>query len=600
MAKINPQPNEFDDHILDLFGQEFRFDHAKGLAEWLKNSADAYKRAGVDDDDMVILVELDERNPKKKSIFRVIDFVGMTHDDLQKALKRWGDPKAATYGAKRKVKTLGGHGNGGKFYARQSFKRAMWITYRDGRLNVFGFEEKVYGFLDGYEDREMDLAGALEYAGINIDELPEPARIRLGESGGFTVVYGERPENFSGRSTSRKVVEKLLANPQARRPLLHNPVYARFGKKLGAFQPLQVIEPEKREDFNETYRWEIPATLSDANGDEHVFRDKQYADAWLELNVASDALRVKGADRIDISGEASVVASYATHELGDVVPAQAEFLYGECYCPKLEDREDDLIKNDREKLAEGDKSRALLDWIRGKVTELACDIAKVDAKNQQHANLERSAAYNELLNQWKNKFMSESVVTLLGGGGEGAGFGGSGQGEGGHDDPDDPSPVPGPDDPEEPDPNPTDAPGGTEGGEGDQERPKRRAPLVLLSSQDADPFDELGMPLTCSPRHPAVYQRPEDAAQNIYWINTSTKLAQKILETYSADHSRWRDYMFQRYVEIILKEYIRDLGQKGELTSDLLDGEIDKLYAVIHDKAEEDLAQFLFDERAPA
>lgn len=234
--KIKPQPNEYDDHILDLFGQEFRFDHAKGVAEWIKNSADAYNRAGVEDDEMVILVELHERIPKRNSLFRVIDFVGMTHEDIDKALKRWGDPHAAKYGARtksKKLKTLGGHGNGGKFYARQSFKHAMWITYRDGKLNVFGFENKVYGFLDGYEDRDVTLEEALEFADIDIDELPDAARVRLGQSGGFTVVYGEQPESFSGRATARTIIDKLLNNPQARRPLLHNPVYARIGYEQG-------------------------------------------------------------------------------------------------------------------------------------------------------------------------------------------------------------------------------------------------------------------------------------------------------------------------------------------------------------------------------
>ena len=38
---IKPIPNEFDDHLLDVFGTEFKFDHAKGIAEWLKNAADA-------------------------------------------------------------------------------------------------------------------------------------------------------------------------------------------------------------------------------------------------------------------------------------------------------------------------------------------------------------------------------------------------------------------------------------------------------------------------------------------------------------------------------------------------------------------------------
>ncbi len=40
--KIKEQPNVFDDHFLDIIGNEFKFDHVKGLAEWLKNSADAY------------------------------------------------------------------------------------------------------------------------------------------------------------------------------------------------------------------------------------------------------------------------------------------------------------------------------------------------------------------------------------------------------------------------------------------------------------------------------------------------------------------------------------------------------------------------------
>lgn len=592
MPKIKPQKNEYDDHILDLFGQEFRFDHAKGLAEWIKNSADAYNRAGVDDDEMVILVELHEREPKRNSIFRVIDFVGMTHDDIEQALKRWGDPYAAKRGAKKKVKTLGGHGNGGKFYARQSFRRSMWITYRDGQLNVFGFENKVYGFLEGYEDLAVGLEGALEYADLDINELPDDALVRLGKSDGFTVVYGEQPENFSGRATSKNIIDKLLANPQARRTLLHNRVQARIGKSLGEFRRLQVVEPDRREDFDRLYRFEIPTFLAAGDGSDHVFRDAGHPDAWLELKVAADALRFKQGDRIDVTGDASVIASYATHELGGAVPPHAEFLFGECHCPKLEDPDDDWVKNDREKLAEGIKSRALLEWIRGRVTELANELAEADAKNQRHADLKRSAAYNELLNQWKNKFMSEDVVTLFGGLGEGGSFGGAGEGAGGTGGG---RGILG--DGERTDKGDDDK-GGNEGGGGDETKTGRRPPVVLLSSEDADPFAELGEPLVCNPRHPAVYQRKEDAEQNIYWINTSTKLAQRILDTYGAGHTRWRDYMFQRYVEIILKEFIRELERKVELTSDLLEGEINKLYSLIHDNAEGDLSKFLFDEKA--
>ena len=46
---IKEQPNVFDDAFLDIIGNEFKFDHVKGLAEWIKNSADAYTRADVPD-----------------------------------------------------------------------------------------------------------------------------------------------------------------------------------------------------------------------------------------------------------------------------------------------------------------------------------------------------------------------------------------------------------------------------------------------------------------------------------------------------------------------------------------------------------------------
>jgi hypothetical protein len=31
-AAIRPVPNEFDDHFLNIVGNEFKFDHAKGLS----------------------------------------------------------------------------------------------------------------------------------------------------------------------------------------------------------------------------------------------------------------------------------------------------------------------------------------------------------------------------------------------------------------------------------------------------------------------------------------------------------------------------------------------------------------------------------------
>ena len=78
--RITPQPNEFDDNFLDVVGNEFRFNHAKGLAEWIKNSADAYATTtkGVPDEHQYIVLRFQIANPKQRSVFECIDFVGMT------------------------------------------------------------------------------------------------------------------------------------------------------------------------------------------------------------------------------------------------------------------------------------------------------------------------------------------------------------------------------------------------------------------------------------------------------------------------------------------------------------------------------------------
>jgi len=590
MPEIQPQANVFTDEFLDVVGQEFRFDHPKGLAEWIKNCADAYNCDDIPTSKQVILIDLYEAVPKRDSTFSVTDFVGMTYAEIVDAFKRWGDPRAAKHGTNKQ--TLGGHGNGGKFYMRQSFKTSHFVTYKNGKLNVFGFnKERQYGFLENYKDKEISLAEALEHAGIDLDSTPAEARKRLGVSGGFTVVVGEKPEQFSGRATTRNIIEKLVVHPQARRVIAHRPVFVRIGKNRGDYRLLEVSDPETRPDFSDIYEIELPKKLITLSGDEYCFRDDKHPDAHLALQVAKDTLRSKGADRIDIVGAVGIIGSYAVHELGGNVPAAAEFIYGECYCPKLEDPAEDLVKNDRERLVDGEKSRVLLDWIRGQVALLADQIAEADAKQRRQQDLSQSSAFNEFLNQWKNRFMPTLMSTLFGGPGEGSGFGGGGEGSGGSGE-NEPTPVGDKNDSD------TDRGSGEEGGGGDQERSGRRAPRVLLSSQDADPLDPLSGPVDCSPRHPAVYQRHQDVKEGIYWINTSRPLAQRILDDYGSHSTRWRDYMFQRYVEIILKESIRELERKqGTLNADLIETHIDELYTRIHDQAEEDLAGFLFDEK---
>jgi hypothetical protein len=135
---------------------------------------------------------------------------------------------------------------------------------------------------------------------------------------------------------------------------------------------------------------------------------------------------------------------------------------------------------------------------------------------------------------------------------------------------------------------------------GTQSTRKPLYPKVLLSGIDPDPLNLApGGKVILDPRQPLVYQRPQDIKEGIYWINTSAPLAQAILNEYSSHSLRWRDYLFQRYVEIFVKEAIYELQKKDpdsfraeRIDSDILGTLVNK----IHSNAVEELKDFLFNE----
>lgn len=125
-------------------------------------------------------------------------------------------------------------------------------------------------------------------------------------------------------------------------------------------------------------------------------------------------------------------------------------------------------------------------------------------------------------------------------------------------------------------------------------------PKVLLSGIDQDPLNIApGGKIILDPRQPLVYQRPQDTKEGIYWINTSAPLAQMILRTHDSHSLKWRDYLFQRYVEICVKEAIYELQKKDpeSFKAERIDSDIlGTLISKIHSIAVEDLNAFLFKE----
>ncbi len=592
--KIHEEPNVIDDHLLDIIGASFNFDHVKGLSEWLKNSVDAYRRSGTRDDDQAVYFRFTD-GKKNDAVVECIDFNGMTDIDIEKALKRWGDPEASKRGIKN-LKTFGGHGNGGKFYMRQMFARSYFITYKNGLLNVFGFSEnKKYGFAQGYRNKKISPKDALSFAGLDKNYIPKNVTNKVldGEVG-FTVVRGIAPVNMPNVPKVGFIINHMVNHPQSQRILARIPSKVIYNESvfmdklqsdklipLPAFENIEPIKvPEKL--IYETHNDRIEIEMA----------NDKYPAGTLTLYTSEIPL-AKGSkygelNRIDVIGELGVIGSYKLYELGNVTyMPQYAFIYGELDCPILEEPSRDSVQNDRAKLIENPTTKALLEWVSEQIVVLCKKIADKERAEREEKMKDISSTLNSFLNQWKDKFMSKILAEVLSGTGSSAGIGtGGNSGSGGFGD--GASSGKG---------NEGSGSGDNDKGGGDKPKKTKRSPKVLLSDQDPDPFEPFE-PISLTPRHPAVYQRPKDFEEGIYWINTSAPLAKSILERYAQNSPRWRDYLFQRYVDIFVKEALTNLEKSdpAEFNAANVDTTTSEIVQRIHQAAADELSSFLFED----
>jgi len=589
--KIKEEANAYHDNILDLWGREFNFSHEKGLAEWLKNSIDAYLRLRLPDKDQYIIFRFSDGTAGKPPEIECIDFAGMTHADIDKAFKWWGDPDAAKRGLR--IRTYGGHGNGGKFYMRQMFNTSRFITYRDGKLNIFGFSKnKKYGFVIGFENEAVRIEDALNIANLDGSIIPEKI-LRILKSGktGFTVVRGIRPLKIVGnRLPVSLLCERLKYHPQARRPLKSCNVSVVYnGKVIADNLRMEEIEPMK--GFEEPMVFEIPEHLESKSGQAKrvEMANRKYQKGWLVLRTSSIPFGHGGKKSelncIDIIGEIGIIASYKMTEIGPLrYFPQAQSIYGECSCPILEDPDEDCVLNDRERLVDNPRTLVLREWIAAKIDEFGAKIAEKEQKEEEKKNFQKTDEFNQILNKWKDQFMSRLFAEVLGGLGKGGSFGGTGTDGTGT------NGLQG-----------LDHKGGTGtgkgGGEGEERRKGTIVPRVLLSEQNDPDFP--GIFVTFSERHFPVEQRQQDLERGIYWINMNKPMARKIIEKYGVNSLQWRNYLFQRYVDIFVKETIYREAKKegGSLTPEVIDERIMKVASAVYDKAIIDLESFLLEEK---
>ncbi len=680
---IEETPNVFDDNILNVFGNQFK-SHEQGMAEWLKNSVDAYRTSNTRQDKQYIVFRFTDQEVKYLTI-ECIDFVGMTKLNIEKAFMRWGDPTASKKGTK--IKTYGGHGNGGKFYMREMFNESRFITYKEGLLNIFGFNEnKKYGYAKGFQDKKVTPKEAMKIA--NIIDLSIPKEIKnkiLTGDIGFTVVLGVAPEGVRSKFKVTREMEKFKNHPQSRGILMRTNVSVIYnGNSLYALLKPDEIEP--LEGFIEPCIVYVPEKISIRSGSENIIvqmANKKYPPGKLTLRTSSEALsrgsKLGELNRIDILGEVGSIGSYQLFEMGVTGYPYAAFIYGE-FGPAhedestiLEDPQNDCVSNDRAKLVPNDTTRALVEWIAQEVDKLATKIAALEREKQKASQKEITSKFNDVLNEWKNKHMRKIMSDLFGGA-----EGGTGEGTGGTKGTTVIAPPNGFDfkypqaeieinAPEKitlkvsvPQALPIGAtiffssnskkvflennkfniksdylkstPDGQEvafininilGSEINAEalitatagklstsmkvvvikekenKSGKSFPQVLLSDHNPDPLGIApGGMLTLGERDPVVYQRPQDVVANIYWINTASPMASRIYDRFTFDSVQWRNFLFERYVDIFVKEAVHELYRKdfNNFNADAVDQKIAEVVMRVHQSANDDLEQFLFDE----
>jgi hypothetical protein len=198
---------------------------------------------------------------------------------------------------------------------------------------------------------------------------------------------------------------------------------------------------------------------------------------------------------------------------------------------------------------------------------------------KKRIDLKQTSLYNELLNRWKNRFLNKLFKEGLGGSGD-SGMDGNLENEiifSSH---------------KKKHTEKKEKKSGDKGGS--DKRKGSKFPEVKISGIDID--EATGEILNLDSRHFAIHQRPIDVQMGIYWINSSKRIAQLILEKYTANSIHWREYLFQRYMDIIIKETIYNKGkQEVDLTADVINNEIDNRISEVLDLAAEELKEFLFE-----
>lgn len=578
--------------LLDTIGKSFKFRHAAGVAEWLKNSLDNYLRLrslGLEalPGHWPVLVDMVDGPSRHGPNLAVIDFGGTDRESIDAFFLHWGSRAAASLGHLVDDANLtGGHGNGGKFYMRQMWREgARFLTFRaglctslvvqrrdDGKSGYWEFKEKPTTWRDALQfalpDAEHLGGGDRIVAYIN-DALPAIA-VEL-DSGrrGFTAVVGRRGEQVLSSNDvvvgshwdRQRLVDALRDTPQARRPIRELAITI-----LANGTP--VIHRLVEEPVDLDPAWDsTPIPLPpDLVASVVVGSSEDVGSLALKKAISPLTGRRKHRNAVTFLDEGqNPVATYPVRELPLAGHSTLlDFLLGEVHLTFQ--GIDSLVENERERLVRGPAADALLAWVADQVWQRVALAERAQRDRAEKRELEIASILNDALNRHAKRFLEElqtqifiDVVEDPTGGGPGyqggTGTASGGRGTGGE------------------------GSGGKKEIPGTTEKTRRpRFPQVLLSGFDPNPASGGSESKHLTDRHPPLEQDDIDKQHNVWWINTQHVFAVEALKRGGAKGLAFRSYQLHMFRDVVQREALRYRQRReAELSLDRVENELTEM-----------------------
>ncbi len=339
--------------------------HPRGIAEYISNSDDSYRRLKKVSDQEIV-VEVHSRTGKKINKLIIKDNAeGMSYDDLENKFFRYFESFS---GRESGEKVTGRFGTGGKAYAIMNFRHCWIISIKDGKECKAWFKwdsenkEIIRGYNNqGYKDKTVN------------------------ESNGTTVILESSIKVSLSLNDFILHLEKLARNRHILKS--QNVIFKIVRKEKPDIVQLEYNEPDP-ESAKRKWEFVIPEHLKNENGFDNLLYLR-----YFEKPLGENAF-------IDLTDGISSVADLIVSNF-DGRPF-SKYINGSLAIRKLIDSV--AVKENRRGLEEGDDlTTEIEEFLKTKINEV---ISEIEEFQRQQDKERRINAANEKLNEL-SKFLSK-------------------------------------------------------------------------------------------------------------------------------------------------------------------------------------------------